>query len=465
MSKNAYSRRKFLGTLSCAALGGTTMLNTLLNLKALGGLAAPSYKMASSPQNDYKALVCLLLSGGNDSFNMVVPKEDAPYQAYKKVRTNQALKKNELLSINPTSGGHYGFHPSMPEARQLFSDGKLAVVANVGTLVEPVSNLQDAINGLVKVPLGLFSHSDQIQQWQTSVPNDRSSIGWGGKLADLLKASNSNQDLSMSISLSGNNVFQAGNNSTQFSITPYGNGSQGIRGYGGMEGLDSIRTTAVKSLLERQYQDIFKQTYADVLNNSQANHELFSSAINTIQLNTLFSPNGISQSMAMIARTIAARSTLGMNRQIFFVNFPGWDHHDELLQNQAPMLEVVSKALSEFYAALEELNMTDEVTTFTISDFARTLNSNGNGTDHAWGGNALVMGGAVKGGSFYGSYPELNLNEEQGGVLVPGISTDEYFAELALWFGLAKSDLGLLFPNLGNFYQSGSSTPPLGFLL
>ncbi|MCI4668744.1 MAG: DUF1501 domain-containing protein [Bacteroidia bacterium] len=467
MSKNSYSRRKFLGTLSCAALGGTTMLNTVLNLKAVGGLASPSYKMLSSPQNDYKALVCLLLSGGNDSFNMVVPREENAHKIYKKTRSNQALKKEDLLAISPKSGGQYGFHPSMPEAQKLFNDGNLAVVANVGTLVEPVSSLEDAINGLVKVPLGLFSHSDQIQQWQTSVPNERNSIGWGGKLADLLKSSNTNQDLSMGISLSGNNVFQSGNNSTQFTINPY-SGSSGIRGYGGTENLDEIRTTAVKSLLEMQYQDIFKQTYADVVNSSQANHELFSTAVNAVKLNTIFSPNQISQSMAMIAKTIGARNTLGMSRQVFFVDFPGWDHHDELLNNQAAMLEIVSKAMSEFYAALGELGLTKEVTTFTISDFARTLNSNGNGTDHAWGGNALVMGGDVKGGTFYGDYPSLDLGDNQdigGGVLIPKISTDEYFAELALWFGVSRSDLGLVFPNIANFYQTNTNTAPLGFLL
>lgn len=467
MSNKSYSRRKFLGTLSCAALGGTTMLNTLLNLKAIGGLAAPSYKMMSSPQNDYKALVCILLSGGNDSFNMLVPREDNAYKVYKKTRSNQALKKEELLAINPTSGGQYGFHPSMPETQQLFNDGKLAVIANVGTLVERVNSLEDAINGLVKVPLGLFSHADQIQQWQTSVPQDRNGIGWGGRMADLLKASNTNQDLSMGISLSGNNVFQSGNNSTQFSITPFG-GSSGIRGYGGTEGLDQIRTHAVKSLLEQQYQDVFKQTYADVVNTSQANHEIFSAAVNSIQLNTIFSANTVSQSMSMVARTIAARTTLGMNRQVFFIDFPGWDHHDELLNNQAEMLEVVSKALNEFYTAMEELGVSKEVTTFTISDFARTLNSNGNGTDHAWGGNALVMGGDVKGGTFYGEYPSLDLGDSQdlgGGVLIPKISTDEYFAELALWFGVSPSDLSLLFPNINNFYSSGSTNAPLGFLL
>jgi uncharacterized protein (DUF1501 family) len=171
--------------------------------------------------------------------------------------------------------------------------------------------------------------------------------------------------------------------------------------------------------------------------------------------------------MKMIARTIQVRQQLGLKRQTFFVRFDGWDHHDELLNNHSQMLGILSKAMSEFQSALKELNLEDKVTTFTISDFARTLTSNGNGTDHAWGGNVMVMGKQVKGKEVYGQYPNLILNSEielGGGVLIPKVSTDEYFAELALWYGVSPSDLPLLFPNIGNFYNTMSGQGPLGFM-
>ncbi len=465
MSAKNISRRSFLGKASCAAVGSVSLFTGLLNLKATGMLAANSHRMNLCPQGDYKALVCILLAGGNDSYNMLVPTEAQAYQHYRSTRSNQALDANGLLPINPLGGGTFGLHPSMPEVQQLFQQKDLAFVANVGTLVEQVSNRFDYVNNLNRLPLGLFSHADQIQQWQTSVPQTRSAVGWGGKLADLLQASNASQDISMNISLSGNNVFQSGNQVVEYAISPAG--STGINGYGEEDPINQIKTAAINNLLEQQYQDIFKQTYADISIQAQKNHELFSSAVNTVSVNTLFSPTYVSQSLQMIAKTIAARDLLGVNRQTFFLTFGGWDHHDELLNTQAGMLSVLSKGLGEFSAAMKELGVDQDVTTFTISDFARTLTSNGNGTDHAWGGNTMVMGGAVKGGDIYGNYPSLELKQNLDvgdGVLIPTTSTDEYFAELALWLGVSPSDLPLVLPNIGTFYSPSSTTPPIGFL-
>lgn len=460
-----YSRRKFLGTASCAAVGTTTFFSTLFNL-GMANAAASKASNTSTSNNDYKALVCILLAGGNDSFNMLVPTDDGEYNVYTTTRSNQALAKNTLLSINDSSSNMpLGFHPVMPEVQQLFNSGRLAVVANVGTLVEPTTKSQ-YMNQSITLPLGLFSHADQIQQWQTSVPQSRAANGWGGRMADILRSMNANQNISMNISLSGRNVFQSGNYVSEYTIRPDGNGSIGIEGYKGTSAIDQIRTTAVKSLLEQQYTDVFTQTYADVVKDAQNTHELFSAGVGAVSLNTTFSTSELSQSMNMVARTIAARETLGVSRQTFFITFGGWDHHDELLNNQNEMLGVVSKALGEFNTAVEELGLTDQVTTFTISDFARTLTSNGNGTDHAWGGNVLVMGGKVNGGKVHGTYPTLALNgnlEIGNGVLVPTLSTDEYFAELAQWFGVSNTDLQMLFPNLLNFY-SPSPTPPIGFM-
>jgi uncharacterized protein (DUF1501 family) len=218
--------------------------------------------------------------------------------------------------------------------------------------------------------------------------------------------------------------------------------------------------------MEQQYTDIFAKTYADVVKNAQDTHEMFSAATGNVSLNTVFSSSELSQSLQMVAKTIAARDTLDVCRQTFFVTFGGWDHHDELLNNHAAMLTVVSRALNEFNSAMEELGVADKVTTFSISDFARTLTSNGNGTDHAWGGNVMVMGGSVRGGQVYGTYPDLALRSAldiDNGVLVPTLSTDEYFAELSQWFGVSNGDLADIFPNLSNFYSPGGQAP-IGFM-
>lgn len=465
--KKHFSRREFLGTASCAAVGTTTFFSTLFNLGMANAMAAPSSRTFSGGGNsDYKALVCILLAGGNDSFNMLVPRGVTEHAEYANTRSNLALARNTLLPINPLTYNtqQLGLHPSMPEAQSIFEAGRLAFVSNVGTLVEPTTKAAYQ-NGSAMLPSGLLSHSDQIQQWQTSVPQSRNANGWGGRMADILQSMNSNQDISMSISLSGRNVFQSGTNTAEYTITS--EGSKGIIEYGDTDFYNQLRTTAINSLLEQNYQDIFKKTYADVTKTAQDNHGLFSSAVNNINLTTAFSTSELSQSMQMIAKTIAARDTLGMSRQTFFVSFGGWDHHDEVLNAQNAMLGVVSKALGEFDAAMTELGVQNNVTTFTISDFARTLTSNGNGTDHAWGGNVMVMGGDVKGKEIYGAYPSLALNTSLDigdGVLIPSMSTDEYFAELALWFGVQPTDLPVIFPNIGKFYSHSSGMQPVGFM-
>jgi len=461
------SRRDFLGTASCAALGTTTMFNTLLNLGMANTLSAPRHLAPKS--GDYKALVCILLAGGNDSFNMLVPNAGTAYTDYSTTRSNLALASGDLLPLNYTDnqGQTFGVHPAMPEVQTLFNTNKLAFLTNVGTLVEPTTKL-DIQNNSVSLPKGLLSHSDQIQQWQTSIPQNRDARGWGGRMADVLNSLNTNQDISMSISLGGTNVFQAGQQTTEFAIQNQGNGSVGIHVYESQTWYDQLIRDGVDSLLNQQYQDIFKTTYADRVKDAQANHEVFSQAIAGVApFITQFSNNSVSRDMEMIAKTIAARSALGMSRQTFFVVFGGWDHHDEVINNQMNMLGVVSAALGEFQDAMEELSVADCVTTFTISDFARTLTSNGNGSDHGWGGNVMVMGDAVNGGTIYGDYPTLALNSNLDvgdGVIIPGISTDEYFAEMAQWMGVSNADMPYLLPNLANFYSVGSGTPPIGFM-
>ena len=470
MGKNHHkmSRRSFIGAAPCAALGTTTFLSSILNLGVANSLAGMNISSAAA-SNDYKALVCLLLAGGNDSFNMLAPCNGVHYTEYANTRSNLALPQGDLLPLNFTdhNGKRFGLHPSMPETQSLFNEGKLAFISNVGTLVEPTTKSQYT-NKSVKLPVGLLSHADQIQQWQTSIPQTRSSKGWGGRMADILKAGNENQNISMNISLSGSNVFQAGDTISEYAVRATAGGSVGIRSYEGQSNLELAIRTGAESLLSQQYQDIFKSSYTNKIKNAQENHAEFSTALSQVPiLSSSFSQNPVSANMELITKTIAARDMLGVKRQTFFINFGGWDHHDLVLDNQTAMLSVVSKALSEFQVAMEELRLSEQVTTFTISDFGRTLTSNGNGSDHAWGGNVMAMGGSVKGGKVYGQYPSLRIGGSDdigGAIMLPTISTDEYFAELCRWFGLANGDLSFVLPNLNEFYDPYSSDSPIGFM-
>lgn len=463
MSKRKISRRKFLGEASCAAVGTTTLFSSIMNLGMASALSRPMVRPGSG---NYKAMVCILLSGGNDSYNMLIP-NGAEYSSYSTVRTNLAIPQDEVLGLSPlTPGMSLGLHPAMPRMQQKFQEGKLACIANVGTLVEPTTK-QQILNSAVQIPVGLFSHSDQQMQWQTSIPQERTTKGWAGKMADMLQSMNTNQDVSMNISLSGNNIYQSGNTAIPYAINP-DNGSIGILGYDAPDVFHQLMTSGVNSLLNQEYQDVFKQSYANVIKNSVDSNARFNAAVGEESpFTTVFSDNYVSNSMQMIARTIAAQEELGMQRQTFFLSVGGWDNHDELLNNQAELLTILDNALGEFYSALDEVNMNDCVTTFTISDFARTMTSNGNGTDHAWGGHCMILGDAVNGQEIYGTYPELALgsnDEVGGGVYIPTTSVDEYFAELALWFGVSPFDLPVLLPNIGNFYSVGSGANPIGFM-
>jgi uncharacterized protein (DUF1501 family) len=454
------NRRQFLGQASCAAVGTTAMFNTVLNMGMFNTLACGA-------PNEYRALVCLFLSGGIDSFNLLVPRGDAEYQEYAGVRADLALPQADLLPIQPATpdGREYGLHPGVTELQTLFQQNRLALVANVGTLVQPTT-LQQFENGSAALPLGLFSHSDQALHWQTSLPDQRASVGWAGRMADILQEGNCNQNISMNISLAGNNVFQTGKFTSHYTITE--NGSVGLARYGDPGPSAQVRTEAIDGLLGLLYQHLFEKTFAQRMRGAIDAHVEFSAAIDALPpLATQFSDNSLSRRFRMIAMTIAAREALGMKRQTFFVDAGGWDHHDEVLLNQEAMLPVISRALGEFQSALDELGVAHLVTTFTASDFGRTLSSNGRGSDHAWGGNHLVLGGAVAGGDLYGSFPQLYLGNSLDtgrGRLIPTTSVDQYFAEMALWFGVPAADLELVLPNIDRFYAAGSSAPPLGFL-
>jgi uncharacterized protein (DUF1501 family) len=438
------------------------MFSSLINMKAIASAALDK----GSSSSDYKALVCILLSGGADSHNMLIPKGISEYNEYLTTRSNLAIPRSQVRNLNhaPVGGKTFGVHPDMPNVQTLFNSQKLSWLSNVGTLVEPITKSAYESNS-GRLPLGLYSHSDQIKHWQTGRPGDRSTHGWGGRIADLINDQNSNENLSMNVSLSGNNFFQNGENTVEYSVRP--TGDFGITAYGTESNYHSLRDGAIDDILNRQYADIFEETYINTFKKSMEGSVEMTEALEGIaDFNTSFSNTQLSDQMKMVAKVIAARENLGFTRQTFFVNFGGWDHHDEVLEAQQEKLPILDSALGEFMSVLEELGIADNVTTFTISDFGRTLTSNGDGSDHAWGGNAMVMGGAVNGGEIFGNSPSLELGSDlmlPRGVLIPTTSASEYFAELAAWFGVSQGDIFEIFPDLSNFYTAGSGYP-IGFM-
>jgi uncharacterized protein (DUF1501 family) len=455
---NAGQAGQPVGQASCERVGSTTLYSLLANLTATSRASAETLG-AGVP---YKALVCLFLDGGNDSFNMLAPLEPGEHARYRAVRTDLALATESLLEIaDPrTAGRRFGVHPAMPEIRDLYADGKLSFVCNVGTLVEPTTLA--ALNNLtVRLPLGLYSHADQMMHWQTATPDARGSAGWGGRMAEILHAVNERDTVSMNISLSGTNIFQSGRSLVPYSITP--DGASLLEGY-----TDPARTffrKAVDSMLELKYQNLLKQTYANLTRESIESAGKFFRAWNaTAPLTTAFPSTLIGKSLRGVAQGIAARHNLGMRRQTFFVRSGGWDHHDEVLATQAAMLGQTSEAVGAFWRAMGELGLQDDVVLFTASDFGRTLSSNGRGSDHGWGGNQFVLGGKHAGGRFYGRYPEDlsfgNALDTGRGRLIPTMSVDEYFCELALWLGVAPADISYTLPNVGRFCDPAN--PPLG---
>ncbi len=457
------SRRKFIGEASCAAVGSTALFSSLLSLRMASTAAAAE----SGPGDDYKALVCLFLAGGNDSFNMLVPRNNEAYEEYRTTRDDLALEKTSLLDITSTGQPfpEFGLHPSMPETKRLYEAGRLALIANVGTLIEPISDRSIYINNSRLRPSGLFSHSDQQIHWQTSVPQIKGAGpgGWGGRTADLLMALNENSKVSMNISLNGVNVFQSGNEAFAY--------ISGLEGGTEMVAYrDPFEKAAVDSLLELQYKNLFTRTFAQRTRRFIDSSIAFNEAIEPIVINTPTPPNRLGQRMRMVARTIAAREALGMRRQTFFVRSGGWDHHNEVINAQLVMLDEIDQAIKYLHDALTEIDALDQVVLFTASDFGRTLTSNGKGSDHAWGGNHFVMGGPVNGGQIFGQYPSLRLgssldsDRRNRGRLIPTTSVDEYGSELASWLGVSGSEMDTVFPNIRNFYDPASITHPVGFL-
>jgi uncharacterized protein (DUF1501 family) len=459
-SPNDLSRRRFIGR-ACAAVGATGMLSALAQLRMIGAVAADS-----SP-SDYKALVCLFLYGGNDSNNLLVPTDNTNYQIYATDRTVLALPQSSLLPISPktySDGRQWGLHPSLVEVQQLFGQGSLALMANTGTLCQPVT-LAQYNAGSVALPPQLFSHANQQVEWQSSVPDQPFTTGWGGRLADIVNALNSNSKISMSVSVAGQNSFQVGNIVSQFAVNP--TGAAVLDGTSG-SAIAGARYTAQQNILNLQEQNLFEAAFGGTTTNAIVDSQLLNSILAAAPaLSTVFPTTNIGSQMQMIARMIGAAPQLGLTRQVFFASLGGFDLHSDQLGAHATLFTQLSQSLNAFSSATAELGVQNQVTTFTASDFSRTFNTNGTndgtaGSDHGWGSHHLVMGGAVSGGDIYGQVPLLELGgpEDTGrGRWIPTTSVDEYSATLATWFGVSASSLPVVLPNIGRF-----ATSNLGFM-
>lgn len=417
-----------------------------------------------------KALVFIMLDGGNDSYNMLVPNEGTYYRQYKETRSNLAHDQRSLLDISGPKdklGRSFGLHESMPEVRDLFEKKKLAFINNIGPLIKPTNKIEIK-EGSAQLPLGLLSHADQFKHWQTSRPDTRQNEGWLGYFADALQPTRGDSQIPMNISMAGHNTSQNGTQNPAYSITE--EGSVGLLINEQSDEFDEHLLNSVKELLATGYpDDPFKETYQSLTREAQNLHGNFYDATSNINIATDFSNTPLSLQLKKVAQTIKASERMNLNQQTYFLRYIGWDHHDELLNNQHMMLRVLSKALGEFQFALEEMGLSDQVVTFTGSDFGRTLTSNGNGTDHGWGGNSIVLGDPIDGGKFFGDYPTLGLGNDNpldmgDGVLIPTTSTDQLYADLSLWFGASYQDLETLFPNLSNFHDLESKLPPLGLI-
>ena len=443
---NLPTRRTFIRQAACAALGTAGVLNTIFDLRKLSAATTP-------PSGDYKALVCLFLFGGNDANNAVIPSDANGYASYAAARGGLALPRTSLLplKLQKSDGREFAFHPQMAEMQSLFDRGKLGVVANVGTLVAPITRAQ-FLSGGAAVPHQLFSHADQSVQWQTSVSDKPTRTGWGGRAGDLLQSLNSESKISLTISIAGTNMFEVGNRVFPYQLSPQG--SIALDGFNGSPNAN-VRMEAFKELLARQHQNLLEQAYADTVSRSIADAELLSTALaGLLPLKTQFPPGGLGAQLSMVAKLIAARGNLKMRRQIFFVAVQGYDTHGRQLLAQANLLRELSHGLGAFYDATEELGVSEQVTSFTASDFGRTFPTNGNGSDHGWGSHHFVAGGAVRGGRLFGTFPTLAVNgpDDTGrGRWIPTTSVDELSATLASWFGVSASDMPAVLPNIGRF--------------
>jgi uncharacterized protein (DUF1501 family) len=487
-----HTRRAFLRRSAQLAFTGAA-LPTALNLAAIGEAAAFN-------ATGYKALVCVFLYGGNDNWNTVVPYDNTNYDLYSAIRgggagraaggvaLGQASLANTVLTPTaPLAGGRqFALHPTMPGLAGLFNAGQVAVQMNVGPIVVPLTKTQyeGSNRALYPLPPKLFSHNDQQSIWQSSSP-EGSTIGWGGNIGDLALASNAGSSLFTCISVTGNVVFLSGDQALAYQVSPQGAVKIDCVN-NDVYGSAAIKN-AMRDLVQQARSDVLENEYNRVTQRSIAaegsiNGGIGGTATAATANSGEFAPfaavpnnNQLAAQLKMVARLIAARNSLSTKRQVFFVSLGGFDLHDNLLAGHVTNMTRVSEAVTAFYQTTVNLGVAGDVTAFTASDFGRTLTSNGDGSDHGWGGHHLVVGGAVKGKAFYGTPPPVSTGSGSGaedqwhvgqGRLLPSTSVDQYAATLATWFGVEANELADILPNLRNFGAPNAVDYPinLGFL-
>jgi len=445
-------RRDFLklGIRSLSAIGAASVVGRLSQVSALAQNNCPG---------DYKALVCVFLFGGNDGNSTLVPittkNSVNTYANYATIRGGLAVAQASLNSIGTSKGEEYGLHPSLTELATLYNSNKnVALLANVGTLVTPLSQ-QQYLQKSAAIPANLFSHLDQQTEWQTSAAQGFAATGWGGRLADAMQGCNVG-NFPMVISLNGSVLFATGTQTNPATMTA--GQTLGLQNFPN-NAASNARLAALRNLL----------SFDNGLSLASASNAIGSAGINQATLlnnaltggqalTTVFPNTSLGQQLLQVAKIISVRSSLGVTRQIFFTYLGGFDTHDKELTDQASGLQQVSQAMNAFYQATVELGVNQSVVTFTESDFGRTLQPSGGstlGTDHAWGSHHIIVGDAVKGGDVYGTFPTQKLSgpddANNRGVWIPTTSLDQYGATLATWFGVDPSKLGQVFPNLSNF--------------
>ena len=432
-------------------LGGAALIAGLGRMNALAQGAPP----------DYKALVCIFLSGGNDGHNTVVPLTQAEFNAYKAARGSLALPDGNgaLLPIELPDGTPYGLNPGLTAIHPLYAQGRLAVMANTGVLVQPVTRPQFLSNA-VPLPTNLFSHSDQIQQMQSGIPSSSGGTGWGARAADVMQPSNGASTFPATVSIAGPALFCSGNVVQSASLLPGFNlDMSGMQMW--PQAAADARKAGAQQVLELDSGLALVQASNKVRKDAMDLNALLSGS--SASLATAFPGTSLGNQLQQVAKIIKLRTSTGMSRQVFFCSLGGFDTHGSQSWQHWDLLRQVSEALFAFYNATIELGVADRVTSFTLSDFGRSLQPSGTGTDHGWGNHHLVLGGAVQGGRMYGTFPSMSLGgpDDSGsrGAMIPSTAIDQYGATLAAWFGVPQAQLGTVFPNLGNF-----ATSNLGFL-
>lgn len=425
-------------------------------LKTAASLSLWNAQAQSS--GDYRALVCVFLFGGNDGHNTIVPQSGAQLDRYKTIRGRLALPTNSatLLPITAPDGTPYGLHNALQAIHPFWAQKRLAVVANMGLLLQPVTRAQ-YLEGSVPLPSNLFSHSDQIQLMQNG-GTPGSTSGWGGRVADAIQPANAGSSFPPSVSLSGTQIFPAGNIVKAVSLVPgFDLGLRGLHDYYPQSAADA-RKNGFQQLLTLSSGLTLVQHANRTMQESMDLHAIMKSASGSAAWLAPFPTHPLGTQMQEVARIIKLRASLGIARQIFFCSLGNFDTHGGQDYVQADLLKKLGDSLAAFYNATSEMGVADRVTTFTVSEFGRTLQPSGGGSDHGWGNHQLVLGGAVKGGQIYGAFPELSLagpdDPDNRGALIPTTSLDQFGATLARWFGVAPEAMNSIFPNLSRFPQT-----------